>query len=137
MKRKLAVIALILCLAGTSTAFARGYGHRGHGGYHGGSHYYGYRGHRHHGHGLGIAFGVAGGLLLGSALLHAATPPPRTVVYGAPYAPYQPGVIVRQPGICVEDRAITGEWRINRYNGRQFWVPYQYPVVRRFQVPCY
>lgn len=132
MKKKIAVLAMILCVAGTTTAFARG-----------GYHYYdrgyshGYYGGRHHHNGLGIAFGVMGGLLLGSALISAAAPPPPAVVYGQPYAAYPPDVVVRQPQICVEDRVVSGEWQISQYDGRQIWVSYPYPLSRRFQVPCY
>jgi len=119
MKKIIAAFVIMVFVAGTSTAFARGYSHGGHGG-----HYYGYHGSRHHHNGLGIAFGVAGGLLLGSALVAATTPP----AYGT--------VVVEQPRVCVEDRVVRGEWRINRH-GRQFWVPYAYPVTQRIQVPCY
>jgi hypothetical protein len=134
MKKKIAVLTLILCVVGTTTAFARG-------GYRGGHHYYdrgyshGYYGGRNHHDGLGIAFGVMGGLLLGSALVHAAAPPP--VAYGYPYAAYPPDVVVRQPQICVEDRVVSGEWQISRYDGRQVWVSYPYPLSQRVQVPCY
>jgi len=123
MKKIIAILAIMLCMATASTAFARG-GYGGHGG-----HYYGHHGGGHH-NGLGLAFGLAGGLLLGSALWYATAPPPRTVVYAPPYPVYQPGV-------CVQDRTVTGEWQINRYDGRQVWVSYPYPVVRRYQVPCY
>lgn len=139
MKKKILAVATILCLAGTSTVFARGYGHGNHGGYsHGYSHGYsrGYSG-GHHDNDLGIVLGVAGGLILGSALLYSAQPPPRTVVYDNPYPVYQPEVIVRQPRVCLEDRVVDGEWQVSRYGGRQIWVPYQYPVTRRVQVPCY
>jgi hypothetical protein len=135
MKKKIALLAMILCLAGTTTAFARG-------GYRGGYHYYdrgyshGYYGGRHHDNGVGIAFGVMGGLLLGSALVHAAAPPP-TVGYGYPYAAYPPAVVVRQPQICVEDRVVNGEWQVSQYDGRQVWVSYPYPLTQRVQVPCY
>jgi len=135
MKTKIAIFALMLCLVSTYSAFARGYnGH--YGGYHGRSSY-GYRGHNHHNDGLGIAVGVMGGLLLGSALMYSAAPPPRTVVYGYPYTSYPPEVVVQQPRICVEDRRISGEWRISQYDGRQVWVSFPYPVTQRVQVPCY
>lgn len=146
MKKHIAALAIILFLATTSVSFARGNGHGGHGGYYSGyngsgyrhngyhqnSRYYNYRG--HHNNGVGIAVGVVGGLLLGSALI--AANPPRTVVYGAPYVTYPPEVVVQQPRICVEDRLVEGEWRINSYDGRRFWLPFQYPVTQRFQVPC-
>ncbi len=137
MKKIIAVLTLVLCMAvSSSPVFARGYGH--HGGH--GGHYYGYRGgHHHYGHdgfGLGIAAGIAGGLL-GSALIYsAAPPPPPTVVYGAPYPAYPPAVVVQPPRICLEDRLVNGEWQVNKY-GNQVWVPYQYPVTQRVQVPCY
>ncbi|TKB05750.1 hypothetical protein [Desulforhopalus sp. IMCC35007] len=146
MKKNIAALTMMLFLAATSVSFAGGYGHRGHGGYYnghygGGYHHNGYRnGPRHynyrghHNNGVGIAMGVVGGLLLGSALI--AATPPQTVVCGAPYATYPPEVVVRQPRVCVEDRVVEGEWQINRYDGRRFWAPYQYPVTRRFQVPC-
>jgi hypothetical protein len=136
MKKNILAVATILCLASTSTAFARGnehgrdYGHSNRGGYSHESR------DRHHDNGLGIVLGVAGGLLLGSALL-SEPPPPRAVVYQAPYPVYQPEVIVRQPTICLEDRRVDGEWQVDRYNGRQIWVSFPYPVTRRVQVPCY
>ena len=140
MKKKIAVLAIILCLATTSTVFARGNSHGSHGGYgnshHYGSSHYGFRG-GHRDHGLGIAVGVVGGLLLGSALVHAATPPPARVVYGAPYPPYQPGVVVQEQRICLEDRVVSGEWQISNYDGRQVWVPFPYPVTQRVRIPCY
>jgi len=125
MKKIFAVFTIILCIAIASPVFARGYSHGGHRGY---SHHGG-----HHNTGIGIAFGLAGGLLLGSALAYSAAPPPRTVVYG----PYPPDAVVSRPGICLEDRTVYGEWRVNRYNGRQVWVSYANPVIQRFQVPCY
>ncbi len=135
MKKILAVGTLILCMASftPSFAFARGYGHGGHGG-----HNYGYHsgGHYHDGFGLGIAAGIAGGLL-GSALIYSAAPPPPAVVYGAPYSAYPPAVVVQPPKICFEDRLVNGEWQISRYDGRQVWVPFQYPATQRVQIPCY
>ena len=127
--KKIIAFVLMLCLAGASSAFA--YGGR-HGGYYGGGyyerpHYSG--GSRHHHNGVGIALGVVGGLLLGSALVNAAAPPPPAVVYETPrYAP---------PQVCVEDRVYSGEWRINNYDGRRVYVEYPYPVTRRVEVPCY
>ena len=132
MKTKITILALILCVVSASTAFARG-GYSNHrGGY---NHGY-YRG-GHHNDGLGIAVGVVGGLLLGSALVSAATPPPRTVVYGSSYTTYQPEDVVQQPRVCVEERKVTGEWQINQYDGRQVWVSFPYPMSQRVQVPCY
>lgn len=125
MKMKITILALILCVISASTALARG-------GYHHGYHRGG-----HHNDGLGIAVGVFGGLLLGSALVSAATPPPQTVVYGSPYPTYQPEVVVQQPNICIEERYVTGEWQINRFDGRQIWVSFPYPMPQRVQVPCY
>ena len=128
-----AATILLLCMAGTSSAFARGYDHGNYGGYSsrydGGSHHHRYRG-GHRNDGLGIAVGVVGGLLLGSALIQAAAPPP-TVVYEAPPVTYRPS------RICVEDRIVDGEWRVSRYDGRQVWVSFPYPVTRRFEVSCY
>jgi hypothetical protein len=137
MKKKIAILAILLCVASTSTAFARGnHGYHG-GGYHGRSYYNGHHHYsRHHNDGLGIAVGVVGGLILGSALAQSATPP-QTVVYGSPYTTYQPEVVVQQPRVCVEDRRITGEWQISQFDGRQVWVSFPYPVIRRVQVPCY
>lgn len=162
MKKKIAILALIFCVASTSTAFARGYYGPHGGGYYGRSDHYGYRGRSynygyrdrgyhygyrdrgyrhysrgHHDDGLGIALGVMGGLILGSALMYSATPPPRTVVYGAPYTSYQPVVVAPQPRICAEDRRVSGEWQISQFDGRQVWVSYPYPVTRRIQIPCY
>ncbi len=132
MKKKITAIAIILFLTSTSLSFARGnrggYNHGYHGGGHPGYGYrntlrsYGYHGRGHHNDGLGIAVGVVGGLLLGSALMYSA-PPPQTVV--------------QQPRICVADQTVTGEWQINKYDGRQIWVSFPYPVTRRVQVPCY
>lgn len=137
MKKKIAILALMLCVASTSTAFARGnYGNHG-GGYHGRSDYYGYHSRSHHNDGLGIAVGIMGGLILGSALMYSAMPPPQAVVYGSPYNSYQPEVVVPQPRICVEDRRISGEWQISQYDGRQIWVSFPYPIIQRVQVPCY
>ena len=128
MKIKITILALILCVVSASTAFARG-GYSNHrGGYN-----HGYYKGGHHNDGLGIAVGVMGGLLLGSALVSAATPQPQTVVYTT----YQPEVVVQQPNICVEERYVTGEWQINQFDGRQVWVSFPYPMPRRVQVPCY
>lgn len=126
MKTKIGALALILCVLSMSPAFARDYHQRGHGGHH--------REYRpvHRGHyndGLGIAFGIAGGLLLGSALMYSAAPPPPAVVYSAPYPP--------PPRVCFQDRTVTGQWQIDPYNSRRIWVPYSYPVNERVAVPCY
>ncbi len=141
MKKKIAVITIILCVMSTSAVFARGSNHGYYGGHHNGyqgrSHHSGYRGGGHHNDSLGIAFGIAGGLLLGSALMYSAAPPPRTIVYGTPYTTYQPDVIVRQPRVCVEERIVTGEWQVSKYDGRQVWVSFRNPVTERVQVPCY
>lgn len=150
MKTKITILALVLCVLSATSAFARGgyYGHGGgyrgyyggHGGYYGRSPYYGgYRGHsyRHYNDGVGIAVGVMGGLLLGSALMYSAAPPPQRVVYGTPYTTYPPEVVVRQPRICVEDRLVSGEWQISQFDGRQVWVSFPYPLTQRVQVPCY
>jgi hypothetical protein len=123
MKKIIAIAVIMFCVVGSTTAFARGYNH---GGYDSRSHYSGYRSHRNDG--LGIAVGIMGGLLLGSALVQAA--PPATVVY-------QPEVVVRPSRICVEDRRVDGEWQVSRYDGRQVWVSYPYPVIQRVRVPCY
>ncbi len=126
MKKLVTVFTIMLCIAIASPVFARGYSHGrySHGGY---SHH---GGHNHTG--IGIAFGLAGGLLLGSALAYSAAPPPRTVVYG----PYPPDAVVVQPGVCLEDQTVYGEWRVNRYTGRQVWVSFPYPEIHRYQVPC-
>ena len=128
MKTKIAAVALLLSLATTSTVLARGYDHGRHGGYH-----YGHSGWRHD-HDLGIVLGVAGGLLLGSALLYSVQPPQQVVVYDAP--PYQPAVVVPQPSICYEERLVYGEWQVSKYDGRQIWVSFPNPVTRTVQVPC-
>lgn len=130
--KKIIAFVLMLCLAGTSTAFAYGGRHGGYRSYDNGYH----ERSRHHGHsrshrndGVGIALGVVGGLLLGSALVNAAAPPPAVV--------YAPPRTYRQPRVCVEDQVVSGEWQYSRYDGRQVWVEYAYPVTRRYQVPCY
>lgn len=130
MKKQIIAAMTIFFLAGATTSFARGYDH----GYRG--HYPVYRpSHHHHGgDGLGIALGVAGGLLLGTALISAVSPPPPApVVYEYRQPVYQPVV----PKICYEDRVISGEWQVSRYDGRQIWVSYPTPVSQRVQVPCY
>jgi hypothetical protein len=142
MKMKITVLAIMLCVASTSTSFAggRGYGHHGgynHGYYRGPTKYV-YHDGGHDDLGLGIVIGAAGGLLLGSALTYSPPPPPPTVVYAAPYPVYSPPpVVVQQPKICVEDRVVSGEWQISQYDGRQIWVSFPNPVTRRVQVPCY
>jgi len=127
--KKIIAFVLMLCLAGTSSAFAYGGRHGGYNGYGNGYHersrHYG----SHRNDGVGIALGVVGGLLLGSALVSAAAPPPAVV--------YAPPPRYSQPRICVEDQVISGEWQYSRYDGRQVWVEYAYPVTRRVQVPCY
>jgi hypothetical protein len=120
MKKIIAILAIMSCIVGTaSTVFARG-GHHGgryHGGYHHRSHIHSYHHGGHHHNDLSLTVGIAGGLLLGSALIHSLEPPPSR--------------------ICVEEQTVTGEWQISRYDGRQVWVQYRYPVVRRYQVPCF
>jgi len=124
MKTSIAAVALLSFLLTASTVF-------------GGGHYYGNHGYHsgHHGSDLGIVLGVAGGLVLGSALVYAAQPPQPVVVYQAP--PYQPAPVVPAPRTCFEDRLVYGEWQVNTHDGRQVWVPYSSPVNRRVQVPCY
>lgn len=122
--KKIIVFVLMLCLAGTSTAFA-GYRH-GYGGYYERPGYHYSHSRSRHYNGLGIALGVMGGLLLGSALVNAAPPP--AVVYERRYSP---------PRICVQDQVVTGEWQYSRHYRRQVWVEYTYPVTRQVQVPCY
>jgi len=141
MKKMIAVLAIIVCVAGSSSAFARGYNHGSHGGYHEryqSKPYYYEKKSRHHNDSLGIAVGIVGGLLLGSALVNAATPPPPRVVYGPPSPSYHSEVVVVQPSrICVEERMIDGEWQTSRYDGRQVWVSFPYAEIRRIEVPCY
>lgn len=139
MKTKISILAILLCVASTSSAFARGYYRNHDGGYYGRSDYYGHhrRSHHHHDDGLGIAIGVMGGLILGSALMYSVAPPPPVVVYEAPYNPYPPPVVVQQPRICVEERRVSGEWQISQFDGRQVWVSFPYPMTQRVQVPCY
>lgn len=138
MRKKITALAIIFCVAITSPAFARGNDHKYYGGHHkkyqkwAGNH--GHRGGGHRNDGVGIAVGVVGGLLLGSALLYAAPPPPPTVVYSTPYPT---AVVVQQPRICVEDQVVTGQWQTSQYDGRQVWVTFPYPVSQRVQVPCY
>lgn len=126
MKTKIMALVVLVCVASASSVWARGNHHSGHGGYY-------HHSHRHH-KGLGVAAGVVGGLLLGSALVSAATAPP-TVVYEYPATTYRP--VIRQPRICVEERIAHGEWRTSRYDGRQVWVSFSYPVTERVEVPCY
>ena len=140
MKKKITIFAIILCVASTSSAFARGYNSPRHGGHHYRSNYYHHGGGGYYNNGTGLAIGLVGGLILGSALVASATPPPSTVVYGVPYTtyqPYQPVVVAPPPRICVEDRVVSGEWQVSRYDGRQVWVSFAYPVTQRVQVPCY
>ena len=136
MKKKIAALAIIFCVASTCPAFARGNDHRNYGGNHKRSDYSGHRGGGHNNNGLGIAVGVMGGLLLGSALMYSAPPPPPppTVVYTAPYPPQ---VVVQQPRVCVEDQVVTGQWQTSQYNGRRVWVSFPYPVSQRVEVECY
>lgn len=136
MKKKIAALAIIFCVATTSLAFAQGNNYGNYNRYNQRSDYQGHRGGGHGNDGLGIAVGVVGGLLLGSALLYSAAPPPPppTVVYSAPYPP---AVVVQQPRICVEDRIVDGQWQTSRYDGRRVWVSFPYPVSQRVQVPCY
>ncbi|MBU1568428.1 MAG: hypothetical protein KJ630_22725 [Proteobacteria bacterium] len=138
MKKTITVLAIFLCMASASPVLARGFYNNNHSdNYHGRSnHYYGH----HNGgsnNGLEIAAGVIGGLLLGSALVAAVTPPPRTVSYGFPEISYQQQAVVQRPKICVEERIVQGEWQVSRYNGRQVWVSFPYPVTQSVQVPCY
>lgn len=132
MKMKIVIMVIVLSLLSTSAAFARG----GNGGHHrefkGGIHLKS----GHH-HGAGIAFGVLGGLLLGSAIIHKVVGPPRPAVYGAPYGRYQQEVNVRQPKMCFEDRVVSGQYQSRSHNGRRIWVQFSHPVTQRFQVPCY
>ncbi len=142
MKKKIATLAIVLWLATTSTAFAnRGHHYRNHRGYnhgyHSRPHHYKHFRSGHHNDSLGIAVGVVGGLLLGSALMYSTAPPRRTAVHREPYTTYQPEIIVRQPRICIEERIINGQWQTSRYDGRQVWVSFLNPVRQRVQVPCY
>jgi hypothetical protein len=140
MKIKVAILVFMLCVATTASAFARGGHYGGRGGYYDGYHGRSYYGHsyrsRHHHDGVGIAVGVVGGLILGSALASAAAPPP-TVVYREPYTVYQPQVVVQQPRFCVEERRVSGEWQASQFDGRRVWVEYPYPITQKIQVPCY
>jgi hypothetical protein len=141
MKIKVAVLVFMLCVATAASAFARGGYYGGRGGYYDGYHGRSYYGHsyrsRHHHDGVGIAVGVVGGLILGSALASAAAPPP-TVVYREPYTVYQqPQVVVQQPRFCVEERRVSGEWQMSQFDGRRVWVEYPYPITQKIQVPCY
>jgi hypothetical protein len=143
MKTTITVLTVIFFFVTASAGFARGYSSGNHGGnnrgYHDGGHQkHGYhkkphfRGYRYGGHhkrphhrrysrqnyyydGLGLAVGVMGGLMLGSALM---SPPP-------------------PPKFCYEDRIVNGEWQVSNYTGYQVWVSFPYPVTKRFQVPCY
>ncbi|MFT5699642.1 MAG: hypothetical protein ACI8ZB_002503 [Desulforhopalus sp.] len=140
MKKKIAALAIMLCVVGTSPAFARGNNHGNYDGYHNRSNYYNksdYRGHRsggHHNNVPGIAFGIVGGLLLGSALLYSAPPAPPPVFYSTPY---QPVTVIQQPSICVQDQIVNGQWETSQYNDRRVWVSFPRPITQRVQVPCY
>jgi len=148
MKKKIALLATILCLASTITAFARGNNHGRYGGYHNGENGYQnrpyfhkgydrYRGGRDYHDGQEFAIGVAGGLLLGSGLRYSATRPPRqTVIYGAPYIINQPQIVVKQSTICLEERITKGQSLVNRKDGSRIWSSSRYPIIQRVQVPC-
>jgi hypothetical protein len=148
MKKKIALLALILCIASTLTAFSRGNNHGQYGDYNNGDNGYQnrpyfhkdydrYRGGRYHDDGLELAIGIAGGLLLGSELRYSATRPPRqTVIYGAPYITKQPQVIVKQPTICVEERITKGQSLTNQNDGSRVWSSSRYPTIQRVEVPC-
>jgi hypothetical protein len=137
MKKKIAVIAILLCFVSVSPVLARGYHGNYNDNYYGRSNHYGHHGSGHHRNGLGIAVGVVGGLLLGSALISAANPQPSTVVYGYPSVTYRQPVVVERPRVCVEERIVNGEWQVSRYDGSQVWVSFPYPVTQNVQVPCY
>ncbi|MFV0439041.1 MAG: hypothetical protein ACK5PS_16800 [Desulfopila sp.] len=132
-KKRIAILTIsaIFLLAGASASLARGYGrgydHYGHGRYHPSTHHHG-------GHdGLGIVLGVAGGILVGSAIYGALQPPPPpAIVYTSPPPP--PVIITQAPRVCYQDQVLTGQYQMDR--GRQIWVPYQPPVSQRIQVPC-
>jgi hypothetical protein len=134
MKKKIAALAIMLSVVGTSPAFARGNNQGYYDGYHSRSDYRGHRSGGHHNNDLGIAFGVVGGLLLSSALLYSAPPPPPAVVYSTPY---QPVTVVTQPSICVQEQIVNGQWETSQYDGRRVWVSFPQPVIQRVQVPCY
>ena len=126
MNKSMIAVMTVLCLAISTSAYAKRYHHRPD------HHYRPYPHtihHHHYDNDLGIVLGVAGGLLVGTALLNAVSPPPQPTVV------YQPEVVVRQPRVCFEDRVVEGEWQMSR--GRQIWVQFPYPVNRRVEVPCY
>lgn len=143
MKTNVIVLFIILCMTGTSTAFARGYYKGSYGGYNRGYYhsksYHNYHGRRYHNDNddLAIALAVIGGLLVFSALLSSANSSPQRKGYGAPYVSPQPGITPYQSRICFENRKVSGELRVSEYTGRPVWVPFAYPLTRRVQVPCY
>ena len=131
MKIKIVILSIILCLISTSAAYARqGYGGH-HRDYRGGVHFKS----AHH-NGAKIAFGLLGGLLLGSALYHKMEQHRRGAQYGTNYNPYQRNYIARQPHACMEERVVNGQWQTSSYDGRRIWVQFPQPVVQRFLVPC-
>lgn len=145
MKKKIALLAIILCIASTLTAFSRGNNHGQYGDYskrHNGYNnrpyiYQGGRGGRYHNDGLEFAIGVAGGLFLGSELRYSATRPRRqTVIYGAPYLTNQPKIIVKQSTACLEERITKGQSLIKQNDGSRVWSSSRYPIIQRVEVPC-
>jgi len=144
MEIKIAFLAIILCLVGTITAFARGDNHgkygdynKGYNGYHNRPYVHKgferYRGPRYHDEGLEIAIG----LLLGSELQYRATRSPQhTVIYRAPYITNQPNIIVKQSTACVEERITKGQSLTKRSDGSRVWSSSRHPIIQRVEVPC-
>lgn len=95
MKSKRAVLMAVAIMAsgmtGTAAWADRGYHHRGP-----------FLSHRHHGHGLGLG----AGLVLGSALLWAATRPPAPVYV----APEPEPVVVMPPRPIAAPVVASGDW---------------------------
>ncbi len=137
MKKKIALMAILLCVVSVSPVLARGYYNDHSNNYHSRSAYYGHHGGHHYRNGLGIAVGVVGGLLLGSALVSTATPQYSSAAYRYPDVTYQQPAVVQRPRICIEERIVNGEWQVSRYDGRQVWISFPYPVTQNVQVPCY
>ena len=129
MKKKIVVLALILCIASASTVLAQGKPQGKYGGYQNDR--------------LEFAVGVARGLFLGSALMYSVTTPPaQTIIYGAPYIiTYQQQVVVQPPvlqqqKICVQDRIVNGQGHFTQNDGSKVWRSSRYPIIQRVQVPC-
>lgn len=146
MKKKIVVMALVLCIASAPTVFAQRKHHGRHGGYnnkhHSRPYFHGFHGGRYYDR-LGLEIALARGLFLGSPFWYSATlPPAQTIIYGAPYLTiYQQQVVaqppvLQQPTTCVEYRIVEGQEHIKQNDGSKIWRSSRYPRIERVQVPC-